>query len=84
MPAGAWSFFSAQGAGAPCAPLPLLLVVFGGVELDEKTLRSRCAVLTLFVVTFLFGRVSRSRVAFERSSAAGGVGRTGRVSSLVG
>ena len=55
------------------------LVVFGWVELDEKLFRSRCAVLTLVVVTFVVGRVSRSRIAFERSSAVDGVGRTVRV-----
>ena len=60
------------------------LVVFGWVELDEKLFRSRCAVLTVFVVTFEFGRVSRGRVAFERSSAVDGVGRTVLVASLGG
>ena len=35
--------------------------------------------VTLVVVTFVFGRVSRSRIAFERSSAVDGVGRTVRV-----
>ena len=60
------------------------LVVFGWVELDEKLFRSRCAVLTVFVVTFEFGRVSRGRIAFERSSAVDGVGRMVLVASLGG
>ena len=49
---------------------------FGLFLVNKKIFRSRCAILTVFVVTIVFRRVSRSCIAFERAAAMDGVGRT--------
>ena len=79
---GNWSRFTpgrramAADGGKPQQTHALCRGRFGLFLVNKKIFRSRCAILTVFVVTIVFRRVSRSCIAFERAAAMDGVGRT--------
>ena len=85
---GNWSRFTPgrramrwqQDGGKPQQTHALCRGRFGLFLVNKKIFRSRCAILTVFVVTIVFRRVSRSCIAFERAAAMDGVGRTRLVS----